>query len=272
MQQSLGSLPTVCAAANCPNIGECWQRGTATFMIMGELCTRGCRFCNVATGQPQPLNPQEPQLLADSVAQLQLRYAVLTCVDRDDLPDSGAAHWAACIGAVRKQCPQVGIEALVGDFRGSTADIATVVQARPDVFAHNVEVVPRLQSAVRPAAAWETSCGVLKTARRLAEVHEVPLLIKSGLMLGLGESLAEVREALVELRSSGAELLTLGQYLKPSHRDGKLDVQRYVTPQEFAGLADFARSLGFAGVAAGPLTRSSHLAETLYADARAIQQ
>lgn len=267
MQRSLAGLPTVCAKANCPNIGECWQRGTATFMIMGDVCTRGCRFCNVASGRPGPLNHDEPRLLAESVTALKLRYAVVTCVDRDDLPDSGAAHWAACITAVRQAAPGVGVEALVGDFKGVERDIATVVQARPHVFAHNVEVVPRLQREVRPAASWERSCQVLQIARRAADADGVPLLIKSGLMLGLGETGAEVREALALLRERGAQLITLGQYLKPLNRDDKLDVQRYVPPEEFGELAEYARSIGFSGVAANPLTRSSHLAETLYAQA-----
>lgn len=267
MQRSLSGQPTVCAAANCPNITECWQRGTATFMIMGEICTRHCRFCGVTTGKPEPLDTEEPTRLAASIRDLKLKYAVVTCVDRDDLPDSGAAHWAASIQSIRVAAPDVQVEVLTGDFSGVEHDIAMVVTAKPDVFAHNVEVVPRLQRAVRPAATWERSLSVLAIAKRVARGAGVPLLTKTGLMLGLGESLAEVREALSLIREYGVDLLTLGQYLKPLNRPGLLDVQRYVTPEEFNGLADYAREVGFKGVAATPLTRSSHLAETLYAEA-----
>ena len=238
-------------------------------MIMGDTCTRACCFCGVKTGRPAPLDPAEPDKLADSIAALGLKYAVITCVDRDDLPDGGAVHWAMCIKAVRERNPNTGIEVLTGDFRGSRKSIATVVHARPDVFAHNVEVVPSLQRTARPAASWETSVAVLQSAREIAQDEGIPLLIKSGLMLGLGETDREVREALRLLREAGVELLTLGQYLKPLNVDGKLEVQRYVEPKEFTALADYAKSLGFYGIAASPLTRSSHLAETLYAQAQA---
>ena len=267
MQRSLSGLPTVCTAANCPNIAECWKRGTATFMIMGDICTRHCRFCGVDTGKPGPLDPQEPQRLAESIRDLGLKYAVVTCVDRDDLPDSGAAHWAQCITAIRRDAPGVLVEVLTGDFSGVEKDIDTVIRARPDVFAHNVEVVPRLQREARPSATWERSLEVLASARFLAKRAGFPLLTKTGLMLGLGESLNEVREALRMIREYDVDLLTLGQYLKPLNRPGLLDVQRYVTPEEFNELADYAREVGFKGVAATPLTRSSHLAETMYAGA-----
>lgn len=268
MQRSLGGLATVCAAANCPNVAECWRRGTATFMIMGEICTRRCRFCGVKTGKPAPLDPAEPTRLAQSISELGLKYAVITCVDRDDLMDSGSAHWAACIKAVREQNPQGGIEVLTGDFHGDSQAIATVVAARPDVFAHNVEVIPRLQQLARPAATWERSLGVLTEAKRTAHLLGFELLTKTGLMLGLGETDAEAREALELIAERGIDLLTVGQYLKPLGVDGLLEIDRYVPPKQFDELADYARSLGFKGVAASPLTRSSHLAETLYAQAR----
>jgi lipoic acid synthetase len=268
MRRSLGGLNTVCAAANCPNIGECWRRGTATFMIMGDTCTRRCRFCGVQTGRPAPLDPAEPRRLADSVAALGLKYAVITCVDRDDLEDGGAAHWAACIGALRERLPRVGVEALTGDFGGDPRSIATVIAAGPDVFAHNVEVVPRLQRVARPAATWERSLSVLTEARRAAQLLGIALLTKTGLMLGIGETDEEVREALRLIRARHVDLLTLGQYLRPRGVDGLLEVERYVPPAQFDELADYARGLGFSGVAASPLTRSSHLAETLYAQAR----
>lgn len=268
MQHSLGGLHTVCASANCPNIAECWSRGTATFMIMGDTCTRHCRFCGVKTGKPEGLDAREPVRLADSIAELELKYAVITCVDRDDLPDGGSAHWAECIRAIRRSNPGTGIEVLTGDFRGEPRSIATVVEAAPDVFAHNVEVVPRLQSLARPAATWERSLAVLEQAAAIAARQNIPLLTKTGLMLGIGESDGEAREALELIAARGVDLLTIGQYLKPLGVAGLLDVDRYVSPEQFDVLADYARSLGFKGVASSPLTRSSHLAETLYAGAR----
>jgi lipoyl synthase len=274
MQRSLTGLHTVCAEANCPNIGECWARGTATFMIMGQVCTRNCRFCDVATGRPGTLDPDEPFTLAQAIHELGLKYAVITCVDRDDLADQGAAHWARCIEAIRERCGGrmdsggVGIEVLTGDFRGREQDVATVVRAQPDVFAHNVETVPRLQHPIRRVGNWEWSASVLNAARKVAQSEGIPLLVKSGLMLGLGETDAEVREALRLLRECNVELLTLGQYLKPRNVADRIDVARYVTPDEFAAHAAYAKEIGFLGVAASPLTRSSHLAETLYAGAK----
>jgi lipoyl synthase len=273
MQHSLTGLHTVCAEANCPNIGECWARGTATFMIMGQVCTRNCRFCDVAHGRPGALDPDEPRALAESIFNLGLKYAVITCVNRDDLPDQGAAHWAACIQAVRERCGGrmdaggVGIEVLTGDFRGQAQDVAAVVRAQPEVFAHNVETVPRLQQPIRRIASWEWSTQVLISARRTAQAEGVPLLVKSGMMLGLGESDDEVREAMRLLLDCGVDLLTLGQYLKPRNIADRIDVDRYVPPEQFDELAAYARELGFRGVASSPLTRSSHLAETLYANA-----
>ena len=272
MHAELSGLATVCQAANCPNIGECWQRGTATFMILGETCTRNCKFCNVASGKPSPPDPDEPVRIAEAVAKLGLRFAVLTCVDRDDLPDSGAAHWAQCIEAIHAQCPDVGIEALTGDFQGKADSIAAVVRARPNVFAHNVETVPRLQRAIRHPASWERSVDVLRQAREIAQAEGIELAIKSGLMVGLGESDEEIYEALQLLTEAGAELATIGQYLKPLNTPGRIDVQRYVSPEQFEMYADWARTLGFKGVASSALTRSSHFAETLYAQAKAAAE
>ena len=272
MNRPLGGLHTVCAEANCPNIGECWQRGTATFMVMGDKCTRSCRFCNVDFGRPEPLNEHEPTLLAASIAELGLDYAVVTCVDRDDLADSGAGHWVACIEAVRERCPAVKLEILTGDFKGSAEHIEQVALARPEVFAHNVETVPRLQSSVRNKGRWDTSLRVLDIARETARRGGFTMLIKSGLMLGLGETLDEVKDAMGLLREHDVELLTIGQYLKPLDRPDKLEVERFPTPEEYSELAEYGLSIGFAGVASSPLTRSSHLAETLYADALAARQ
>jgi lipoic acid synthetase len=264
IDESLDGLPTVCVSANCPNIGECWSRGTATFMIMGDTCTRACRFCNVMSGKPGALNPHEPQILAESVAKMGLKYAVLTCVDRDDLPDFGAAHWAACIGAVRRRNPGVKIETLIGDMRGREADIATVVRACPDVLVHNVETVPRLQHIVRHPANWANSTRVLVYGKEVARTESFELLTKTGMMFGLGETKEEVKEAMALLRDCDIDLLTLSQYLKPNQSERKWEVQRYVHPDEFAELAEYALSLGFQGVMASPLTRSSYRAETLY--------
>ena len=273
MQRSLGGQPTVCVSANCPNIGECWSRGTATFMIMGDRCTRGCPFCDVPHGRPEALDPSEPRRLAESVRRLGLAYVVITCVDRDDLPDSGAAHWVRCVEAIRSEFASTGngeplpVELLTGDFRGVVEHIAAVARTRPAVFGHNVETVPRLQHTVRCGASWERSLDVLRITRQTAAQEEFPLLTKSGLMVGLGEERAEVREALRLLRADGVDLVTVGQYLKPRGLPGKLEVQRFIPPEEFAEIARFAHELGFLGVAAGPLTRSSHQAETLYAEA-----
>lgn len=294
----LHGIATVCEEANCPNIGECWARGTATYMIMGQVCTRNCAFCDVEFGRPEALNPHEPTQLADSVARLQLKYSVITCVDRDDLADSGAAHWVATIAALRARCGAleleaavldparaagehsgdifgtayrrgVGVEILSGDFKGDLDCVAQVARARPDVFAHNVETVPRLQKVARHKATWERSLRVLAQVRAVAAAEDLNLFTKTGMMLGLGETDDEVREAMQIIREQGIDLLTLGQYLKPRQLPDKLTQTRWVSPEEFAALRDYGLSLGFAGVAASPLTRSSHLAETLYAQALA---
>jgi lipoic acid synthetase len=236
-------------------------------MVMGDKCTRACRFCNVSFGKPEALNPHEPELLAASIAELGLEYAVVTCVDRDDLPDFGAQHWADCIAAVRRRTPHVGIEILTGDFKGVEEHIKLVARAKPEVFAHNVETTPRLQRKARHYATWERSVGVLDTVRETAAAEGFTVFTKSGMMLGLGESNEEVKDAMHLLREHKVDLLTLGQYLKPRDVYDKLPVERFVTPDDFEELRLYGLSIGFSGVASSPLTRSSHLAETLYADA-----
>ena len=250
-------LNTVCFSAACPNLNECWSRGTATFMIGGSRCTRRCAFCDVTTGRPDALDPAEPARVADAVAELGLRFAVVTCVARDDLPDGGAVQMAATVRAIRARCPGVGVEVLIADYGGDEAALRSVLEAGPDVLNHNLETVERLQRKVRPAASYERSLFVLRRAGELAP--GIPR--KSGLILGMGEREEEVEQALRDLRAAGASLLTLGQYLRPSPEHLPLD--RWVTPAEFAAWAKRARGLGFADVASGPLVRSSYHAERL---------
>jgi lipoic acid synthetase len=250
-------LHTVCSSAACPNLGECWARGTATFMIGGNLCTRRCGFCDVSTGRPLPLDPREPERVADAVDELGLRFAVVTCVARDDLSDGGASQMARTVRAIRERCPGTGIEVLIADYKGDEAALATVLDAGPDVLNHNLETVERLTRRVRVAARYERSLAVLRCAGEIAP--DIPT--KSGLMLGLGERDDEVDTALADLREAGVALLTLGQYLQPS--PDHLPVERYVSPTEFDAWAERARELGFDEVAAGPLVRSSYRAETL---------
>jgi lipoic acid synthetase len=250
-------LHTVCFSAACPNLGECWARGTATFMIGGNLCTRRCGFCDVATARPAALDAQEPERVARAVATLRLGFAVVTAVARDDLEDGGAAHMAATIAAIRRAAPGTGVEVLIPDYKGRAQDLETVLDAGPDVLNHNLETVARLQRRVRPAARYERSLELLRRASELRP--ELP--VKSGLMLGLGERADEVEQALSDLRSAGVSLLTLGQYLSPS--SDHLPVERFVPPAEFDAFAERARELGFRDVAAGPLVRSSYHAEKL---------
>jgi lipoic acid synthetase len=246
-------LHTVCQSAACPNIGECFERGTATFLIMGNVCTRNCRFCNITGGSPEPLDPEEPTRLAGVVKELGLRYAVVTSVTRDDLPDGGASHFAATIRAIRKAVPGCKVEVLIPDFGGDREALRVVVNAAPDVLNHNVETVPRLYLLVRPGADFERSIELLRSAT------EAGAVTKSGLMVGLGESEAEVRETIEAIRDAGVGILTIGQYLQPS-RD-HLPVERYWHPDEFAALAEFSRGLGFKSVESAPLVRSSYHAE-----------
>jgi len=254
-------LYTVCEEAACPNIGECFRHGTATFMIMGDICTRRCPFCDVAHGKPRPLNPEEPRTLGRTIAQMQLRYVVVTSVDRDDLRDGGAGHFADCISAIRECCPDTRIEILTPDFRGRIEPaLARLADAPPDVFNHNLETVPRLYKKARPGADYTWSLGLLQ---RFKQQHpDVPT--KSGLMLGLGEEMEEVVAVMRDLRDHGVDMITLGQYLQPSQHH--LPVERYVTPDEFGELERIGYALGFANVASGPMVRSSYHADQQAAD------
>jgi lipoic acid synthetase len=253
-------LVTVCEEASCPNIHECFSHGTATFMILGDVCTRRCAFCDVAHGRPKPPDPDEPRRLAETVREMGLRYVVITSVDRDDLRDGGAGHFVACIRAVREAVPGIKVEILTPDFRGRgrlDRALEALAQAPPDVFNHNVETVPRLYPAVRPGADYHAS---LRLLARFRERHpEVPT--KSGIMLGLGESREEVLAVLADLRAHGVELVTIGQYLQPSAHHHP--VLRYWTPEEFAELGLEARRLGFRDVASGPFVRSSYHADRM---------
>lgn len=249
-------LHTVCEEAACPNIGECFNHGTATFMIMGQICTRRCPFCDVGHGRPDPLDQSEPLNLATTIAAMQLKYVVVTSVDRDDLRDGGAAHFADCIRSIRTHCPTTKIEILTPDFRGRMQVALENLQATPpDVFNHNLETVPRLYKQVRPGADYSFSLQLLKTFKQLHPA--VPT--KSGLMLGLGETNEEIIAVMRDLRAHDCERLTLGQYLQPSKHH--LAVERYVTPAEFVELANVAKALGFSSVASGPLVRSSYHAD-----------
>ncbi|SCZ58088.1 lipoyl synthase [Thiohalomonas denitrificans] len=249
-------LHTVCEEAACPNLGECFQHGTATFMIMGDICTRRCPFCDVAHGRPDPLDADEPAHLAETVKAMGLRFVVVTSVDRDDLRDGGAEHFADCVAAVREQSPETAVEILVPDFRGRLEPaLEALGKAPPDIFNHNLETVPRLYRKARPGADYQWSLELLQHFR---EQHpQVPT--KSGLMLGLGEEPREVLEVLKDLREHGCDHLTLGQYLQPSRYH--LPVERYVPPEEFHELGERAKDLGFTHVASGPMVRSSYHAE-----------
>lgn len=251
-------LATVCEDALCPNIGECWGAGTATIMLMGSVCTRACRFCSVDTGNPRGwLDPDEPANAARTVELMDLKYIVLTSVDRDDLPDGGAAHYAACIDAIRARCPQTAVEALTPDFAGDLDAVRAVVSADLAVFAHNIETVRRLQSEVRDRrAGYDQSLAVLRAAKQAARPG---VLTKSSIMLGLGETGGEVVETLRDLRAAAVDIVTLGQYLRPTANH--LPVRRYVSPDEFAALRAQGLALGFLEVVAGPLVRSSYRAE-----------
>jgi lipoic acid synthetase len=249
-------LASVCEEASCPNLSECFAHGTATFMIMGEICTRRCPFCDVAHGKPNPLDPDEPQQLAAAVQEMKLNYVVVTSVDRDDLKDSGAGHFAACIRAVRQSNPKTRLEVLVPDFRGRM-DIALGIlqQTPPDVFNHNLETVPRLYKQARPGADYSWSLQLLQRYKQL----QTEVTTKSGLMLGLGEEISEVEAVMTDLREHNVDMLTLGQYLQPSK--DHLPVSRFVHPDEFSQLGEMARELGFSSVASGPLVRSSYHAD-----------
>ena len=256
-------LTTVCQQALCPNQFECFGRGTATFLLLGERCTRTCRFCAIGHGPQGPPDPDEPLHVAEAVRILGLRYTVLTSVTRDDLADGGAAHFAAVVRAVRAVAPDTRIELLIPDFQGNAQALATVLAAAPEVLNHNLETVPRLYPAARPQAVYARSLELLGRVRTIAP----DTVSKSGIMVGLGETRAELRQLFVDLRRVDCDLLTIGQYLQPS-RD-HLPVTRFVPPEEFAELKDEALALGFRAVAAGPFVRSSYQAETLYREALA---
>ncbi len=246
-------LHTVCESASCPNIGECWTRRALTIMILGNICTRSCRFCDVTTGRPLPADPDEPRRVAEMLGRLSLEHTVITCVDRDDLADFGAHHWAETIGRVKEACPKMTLEVLAGDFKGKTELVDIVLDADPDVFAHNLETVPRLSRAVRVQASYPRSYKILEHARKRDAVT------KTGLMLGLGETRAEVEEVLRDVAQLGVDIVTLGQYLAPSKQH--LPIDRYVPPAEFAELEQYARDQGITHVVAGPLVRSSYHAD-----------
>ena len=248
-------LRTVCEEAACPNIGECWSQGHATMMVLGQICTRKCAFCNVATGRPKAVDPDEPQRLADAVAALNLAHVVITSVDRDDLADGGAGHFAACIKAVRATCPGVTVEVLTPDFQRKAGSVETIAAAAPDVFNHNLETVPRLYRTVRRAADYVHSLRLFPRIRSL----NPDIFTKSGLMVGLGETTPEVLAVMDDMRAHDIDFLTIGQYLQPTF--GHHPVKRFVSPDEFAELEAAARDRGFLLVSASPLTRSSYHAD-----------
>ena len=259
-------VTTVCEEAGCPNLGECWNQGHATMMIMGEICTRGCTFCNVATGKPQMLDAFEPGRVADAVARLDLSHVVITSVDRDDLDDGGAEHFAQTIRAIRHRAPGTTIEVLTPDFlKCSPAALETVVAARPDVFNHNLETVPRLYPEVRPGARYFHSLRLLQRVKEL----DATVFTKSGIMVGLGEAGAEVRQVMDDMRAADVDFLTIGQYLQPTPKHHA--VRRFVTPEEFGAYATSAIGKGFLMVASTPLTRSSHHAGADFARLKAAR-
>jgi lipoyl synthase len=249
------NLVTVCEEAACPNIGECWSERHATFMILGGVCTRACAFCNVATGQPDKLDLAEPAHVADAVAKLGLRHVVITSVDRDDLSDGGAEHFAKTIQNIRSVSPQTTVEILTPDFLRKPGAIETVVEARPDVFNHNLETVPRLYLPIRPGARYFHSLRLLQQVKEL----DPTIFTKSGLMVGLGETREEIMQVMDDMRAADVDFITIGQYLQPTRKHAPID--RFWTPDEFEGLATIARSKGFLMVSASPLTRSSHHAD-----------
>jgi lipoic acid synthetase len=258
-------LHTVCEEAGCPNIGECWEKKHATFMIMGDTCTRACAFCNVKTGLPGPLDASEPEHVADATAKLGLAHIVVTSVDRDDLADGGARHFADTIRAIRALCPQTTIEVLTPDFLRKDGALELVVEAKPDVFNHNLETVPSLYVTVRPGARYFHSLRLLQRVKEL----DPAAFTKSGIMVGLGEERNEVLQVMDDLRSAGVDFLTIGQYLQPTRKHH--EVKRFVPPDEFNALESIAYSKGFLMVAASPLTRSSHHAGEDFARLKAAR-
>ncbi len=246
-------LHTICSSGRCPNVGECWGKGTATFMIGGDICTRSCKFCNTKTGKPQPLNPQEPTSVAQSIALMKLSHAVITSVDRDDLDDLGASHWAVTIQEIKRLNPDITIEVLIPDFQGRTNLIEKVVEASPDIISHNMETVRRISPMVRSAADYDTSLLVLQ------RIAETGVVAKSGIMVGLGETEAEVEELMDDLIRVGCQILTIGQYLQPTLRH--YPVAEYIHPQQFEKYKNTALDKGFSKVESAPLVRSSYHAD-----------
>lgn len=259
-------LHTVCKSAKCPNIHECWGHGTATLMLLGNECTRACRFCAIPAGRPKQLDTDEPRRVAEAAKRMKLKHAVLTSVARDDLPDGGSGIFAETIRALRRELPDVSVEVLTPDFQGDEESLAAVLDAAPDVFNHNLETVKRLQAAIRPQASYGRSLAVLRAA---ASWHTPPA-VKSGLMVGLGETDEELLEAIRDLYEAGVRLLTIGQYLQPTraHRP----VARFVPPETFAHYEAEARAIGFFGIASGPMVRSSYKAEELLRAAREVRE
>lgn len=245
-------LNTVCEEAACPNIGECWEKKHATVMILGSVCTRSCAFCNIKTGRPDLLDPHEPERLAEGVGKLGLEHVVITSVDRDDLPDGGAEHFANCINAIRKTAPNTTIEILTPDFLKKDGAVKIVVAAKPDVYNHNIETVPSLYQAIRPGARYFHSLNILHEVKKL----DSSIFTKSGIMVGLGESTEEILQVMDDLRAANVDFMTIGQYLQPTKKHAPVD--RYVTPEEFNYLERVARTKGFLMVSASPLTRSSY--------------
>ncbi len=259
-------LTTVCEEAGCPNIGECWEKQHATFMIMGEVCTRACSFCNVATGKPKDLDQYEPLRVGVAVEKMGLKHVVVTSVDRDDLSDSGADHFVKTIGAIRFKSPDTTIEILPGDFRGKIEDIDAVARAKPDVFNHNLETVPRLYPTIRPGARYFRS---LRLLQRVKEI-DPSIFTKSGLMVGLGETKEEIAQVMDDMRAADIDFITIGQYLQPTAKHAALD--RFWTPEEFEQLEKMARAKGFLMVSASPLTRSSYHAGDDFAKLRTARE
>ncbi|WP_414903300.1 lipoyl synthase [Sphingomonas flavalba] len=261
------NLATVCEEAACPNIGECWTKKHATVMILGDTCTRACAFCNVKTGMPRMVDAQEPQHVADAAAELGLQHIVVTSVDRDDLPDGGASQFVKVIEALRRTTPQTTIEILTPDFRNKAESaIESIVTARPDVYNHNLETVPRLYPTIRPGARYYASLRLLESVKR----HDPSIFTKSGIMLGLGEERLEVHQVMDDMRSADIDFMTMGQYLQPTPRHAK--VAEFVTPQSFGAYAAIARAKGFLLVASSPLTRSSYHADADFARLRAARE
>ena len=260
------NLVTVCEEAACPNIGECWSQRHATMMIMGEICTRACAFCNVSTGMPLPLDTDEPARVADAVAKLGLRHIVITSVDRDDLNDGGAQHFADTIYAIRANSPETSMEILTPDFLRKEGALEIVVEARPDVFNHNLETTPRLYLNIRPGARYFHSMRLLQRVKEI----DPTIFTKSGIMVGLGESREEVMQVMDDMRSADIDFITIGQYLQPTRKHAPID--RFVTPEEFESYATMARAKGFLMVSATPLTRSSHHADEDFAKLKAARE